>query len=150
MKTHFTTVNAVAAHMVKQGAGVILTVTTPGGRLSGPGFIGNASASGAVEAFSRCLAGELGPSGVRVICLRPDAMLETLADSYVGPMFTEIAERNGTTAVEMLTARAQATALLRRSPRLADIAAYAAFVASDKASSMTGSIANLTCGTVVD
>lgn len=150
MKTHFTTVKAVVSQMVKQRAGVVLTITTPGGRLTGAGFIGNGAASGAVEAFSRCLAGEVGPSGIRVICLRPDAMPETLAQSYVGPMFSEIAARNGTTAEAMLEARMQATSLIKRSPRLAEIAAYAAFVASDKAASMTGAIANLTGGTVVD
>ena len=150
MQTHFTTVKAVVGHMTKQRAGVVLTITTPGGRLSGAGFIGNGAASGAIEAFSRCLAGELGSSGVRVICLRPDAMPETLAQSYVGPMFSEIAARNATTAKAMLEARAQATSILQRSPRLAELAAYAAFVASNKAGSMTGAIANLTGGTVVD
>ncbi|MEO7998914.1 MAG: SDR family oxidoreductase [Gemmatimonadaceae bacterium] len=150
MKTHYTTAKAVVDHMTKQRSGVVLTITTPGGRLSGPGFIGNGAASGAIEAFSRCLAGELGPSGIRVICLRPDAMPETLAQSYVGPMFSEIAARNGTTAEAILEGRARATSLIQRSPRLAEVAAYAAFVASDKAGSMTGAIANLTGGTVVD
>jgi 3-oxoacyl-[acyl-carrier protein] reductase len=150
MKTHFTTVKAVVPHMVKQSAGVILTITTPGGRLAGPGFIGNAAASGAIEAFSRTLAGELGKNGIRVICLRPDAMPETLATSYVGPMFAGIAARHGTTAEAMLQGRADAVSITGQSPRLADIAAYAAFVASDKASSMTAAIANLTRGTVLD
>lgn len=150
MQTHFTTVQPSAAQMMKQQSGVILTITTPGGRLAGPGFIGNAAASGAVEAFSRALAGELGAHGIRVLCLRPDAMPETLATSYVGPMFSEIAERNGTTAEAMLEGRVQASSLIKRSPRLAEIAAYAAFVASDRAACMTGAIANLTSGTVVD
>lgn len=41
-------------------------------------------------------------------------------------------------------------ALLRRLPTLAEVANVAAFMASDQASAMTATIANLTCGTVVD
>jgi NAD(P)-dependent dehydrogenase (short-subunit alcohol dehydrogenase family) len=50
----------------------------------------------------------------------------------------------------MLAGRVSAASLIKRSPKLAEIAAYAAFVASDRAGSMTGAIANLTGGTVVD
>jgi 3-oxoacyl-[acyl-carrier protein] reductase len=41
-------------------------------------------------------------------------------------------------------------ALSRRLPTLAEVANVAAFMASDQASAMTATIANLTCGTVVD
>jgi len=50
----------------------------------------------------------------------------------------------------MLADRARQGALLRRSPKLAEVAEFAAFVASDRAGAMTGAIANLTCGSVVD
>ncbi len=39
-RTHFLTAKAVARHMVKQGSGVILTLSTPGSRMSGQGFLG--------------------------------------------------------------------------------------------------------------
>jgi 3-oxoacyl-[acyl-carrier protein] reductase len=39
-RTHFLTAKAVARHMVKQGSGVILTLSTPGSRMSGHGFLG--------------------------------------------------------------------------------------------------------------
>jgi len=77
-RTHFLTAKAVARHMVKQGSGVILTLSTPGSRMSGQGFLGYGVTCGAIETFSRILAGELGPSGIRVICLRPDAIPEAL------------------------------------------------------------------------
>lgn len=38
----------------------------------------------AVEAFSRVLAGELGPTGIRVVCLRPDAIPEAVTISHTG------------------------------------------------------------------
>jgi 3-oxoacyl-[acyl-carrier protein] reductase len=40
--------------------------------------------------------------------------------------------------------------LLKRFPTLSEVANFAAFVASSRASAMTGAIANLTCGSLVD
>ena len=40
-------------------------------------------------------------------------------------------------------------AALRRAPRLADVAEAAAFLASDRAAGITGSMANVTCGLVL-
>ena len=40
--------------------------------------------------------------------------------------------------------------LLKRLPALAEVANVAAFMASDRASAMTGTVVNLTCGSVVD
>jgi len=104
----------------------------------------------AIEAFSRILAGELGPSGIRVICLRPDAIPEAAATSHTGQVFSGFAERAGTTVGEMLAGRAATGTLLKRLPTLDEVADFAAFVASDRASAMTGAIANLTCGSLVD
>jgi enoyl-[acyl-carrier-protein] reductase (NADH) len=42
------------------------------------------------------------------------------------------------------------TTLLARLPTLAEVADTAAFLASDRASAMTGAIVNLTSGAVVD
>ena len=50
----------------------------------------------------------------------------------------------------MLATRAKTGTLLGRFPTLAQVADYAAFVASDRAGAMTGAIANLSCGSVVD
>jgi len=50
----------------------------------------------------------------------------------------------------MLAERARTGTLPKRFPTLAEVADYAAFVASDRASAMTGAIANLTCGSLVD
>lgn len=40
--------------------------------------------------------------------------------------------------------------MLKRLPTLADVAETDAFLASDRAGTMTGTVANLTCGAVVD
>lgn len=149
-RSNFLTARAVARHMVKRRSGVILTLSTPGARLSGQGFMGNGVASGAVETFSRILAGELGASGIRVVCLRPDAIPEAAASSHTGKVFGRIAQKSGTTVDKMLAARARSAPLLKRLPNLAEVAYFATFAASDRAGAMTGVIANLTCGSLVD
>jgi NAD(P)-dependent dehydrogenase (short-subunit alcohol dehydrogenase family) len=106
--------------------------------------------SAAIEAFSRILAGELGPSGIRVICLRPHAIPEAVLTSHTREVFRGFAERAGTTIQNMLAGRARTGTLLKRLPTLAEVADFAAFVASDSASAMTGAIINLTCGSPVD
>jgi NAD(P)-dependent dehydrogenase (short-subunit alcohol dehydrogenase family) len=49
----FIPAQAVARHMIARGRGVILTLTTPGGRIAGKGFLANGVFSAATEAFSR-------------------------------------------------------------------------------------------------
>lgn len=110
--------------------------------MSGQGFPGYGMTCGAIETFSRILAGELDPSGIRVICLRPDAIPEALATSHSRKAFSGYAERAGTTVEAMLAERARTGTLLKRFPTLAEVANFAAFVASDRASAMTGAIVN--------
>jgi 3-oxoacyl-[acyl-carrier protein] reductase len=149
-RTNFFTAKAVSRHMVRQGAGVILTLSTPGARLSGQGFLGNGVASAGIEAFSRILAGELGASDIRVVCLRPDAIPEAVATSHTGEVFRSSAERAGTTVEEMLAERARTATLLKRLPTLAEVGDAAAFMASDRAGATTGTVVNLTSGAIVD
>jgi enoyl-[acyl-carrier-protein] reductase (NADH) len=52
-------------------------------------------------------------------------------------------------ATAWLGGAAQLT-MLKRLPTLAVVAETAAFLASDRAGAMTGAVANLTCGAVVD
>jgi 3-oxoacyl-[acyl-carrier protein] reductase len=150
-RTNFLTAKAVARHMVQRGSGVILTLSTPGSRMAGVGFMGYGVTCGAVETFSRILAAELGPSGVRVVCLRPDVIPEAVNTSHAREVFSGVAQRVGVTVDEMLAdPRAADRTLLKRFPTLAEVADFAACVASDRAGAMTGAIANLTCGSVVD
>jgi NAD(P)-dependent dehydrogenase (short-subunit alcohol dehydrogenase family) len=112
--------------------------------------MGNGVSSGAIETFSRILAGELGPNGIRVICLRPDAIPEAVITSHTREVFSGVAERAGTTVEGMLAERARTATLLGRLPTLDEVAGFAALVASDRADAMTGAIANLTSGSLVD
>jgi 3-oxoacyl-[acyl-carrier protein] reductase len=149
-RTNFLTAKAAARHMAGHGSGVILLLAPgPGARMSGQGFLGNGVSAAAVEALSRILAGELGPSGIRVNCLRPHAIPEAVATSHTRQLFNGMAGLSGLTTEAWLSGLA-GTTLLGRLPTLAEVADYAALMASDRASAMTGAIANLTSGALVD
>jgi 3-oxoacyl-[acyl-carrier protein] reductase len=149
-RMNFLTAKAVARHMASQGSGVILLLAPgPGARMSGQGFLGNGVAAAAVEALSRILAGELGPSGIRVNCLRPHAIPESVVTSHTRQLFNGMAGLSGLTMESWLSGLG-GTTLLGRLPTLAEVANHAAFVASDRAGAMTGAIVNLTSGALVD
>lgn len=150
LRTNFLTARAAARHMCLRGRGVILTLTAPGSQIKSPGFLAHGVACGAIETFSRLLAVEAGGFGVRVICLRMDAIPDAVPLSYTRGLFDEMTRRFGTTTEAWLESHAQQDTLLGRLPRLEQVADYAAFVASDKAGAMTGALANLTCGSVLD
>lgn len=150
-RTHFLTAKAAARHMSRQGAGVILPLSNPMARmpaaLTGP--FGQASA--VVENLSRQLAAELGPYGVRVVCLRPDGIPETAGKlgSHVRQVWSRAAARLGTTLDQMLEMVAAGN-VRKRPLAVAEVAEVAVFLASDRASGMTSTVANVSCGSVVD
>jgi 3-oxoacyl-[acyl-carrier protein] reductase len=150
-RTQFLTTTAAARHMVRKSSGVILTLSSTAARVTLPSD-GFGVACAAVEALSRQLAGELGPHGIRVICLRPDAIPETARlGSHTRKVWSRAAERMGMTLEQVLDASPGAPgALLQRSPSLDEFANMAACLASDRAGALTGAIANVSCGAVVD
>lgn len=145
-KANFLTTRAAGRRMARQGSGVILTITASPSRTATPRMGGMAPAWAAIESLSRGLAAELGPHGVRVVCLNAAGMPET-------PQLTEVyglhAGAYGITREEFKT-RMEGLTVRKKLPTVAEIANVAAFVASDRASAMTGAIANLTGGLVVD
>jgi 3-oxoacyl-[acyl-carrier protein] reductase len=148
--TQFLTATAAARHMRERGSGVILLLSTTASQvaLSTDGF---GPACAAVEALSVQLAGELGPHGVRVVCLRPDGIAESVDHgSHVRDVFTRIAESAGMTLEDLLAAGPGAPgALLERPVTLADVAETAAFLASDRAAATTATVADISRGSVL-
>jgi NAD(P)-dependent dehydrogenase (short-subunit alcohol dehydrogenase family) len=103
-------------------------------------------AQAAKEALTRNLSAELATQGIRVVGLRPQGMPEsrTIKDAFE--------PRKKATGMrweqwlEFLAGRTHT----RRLMSLAEMANVAAFVASDRASGMTGTTVNLTMGSVDD
>ncbi|POY36993.1 short-chain dehydrogenase [Solitalea longa] len=149
LTSNFNTSTAAARYMVKANRGVILTISTPGALMSNGYAGGFGVACAAIEGLTRQLAGELGPSNIRVICLRPDAIPEAVyAGSHSREVFMNRAGLMGMSLNELLEGSQNGT-LLQRSPTLQEVANAAVFLASDKASAFTATVANLSCGSVV-
>lgn len=147
-RTNFITAKAASRHM--RNGGTLFLLATPAGGMPGPGFMGHNSACAAVEGMTRHLAGELGASGIRVVCLKSHAIPEAARNgSHSAGVFADAAKAAGMNVDQMLAGAAQTT-LLQRLPTLEQIAETAAFLASDRAGAITGAIVNLTCGMQVD
>jgi 3-oxoacyl-[acyl-carrier protein] reductase len=143
MTTHFLTARAAARHMAGQGSGAILTFSASAARAYFPGVHvgGFGIACTAIEAFTKQLAAEVGQSGIRVNCLRS----EGIPESWQGAP-TE----DWSAPTDEIEAFLKERSLLGRVTTLADAGNAAAFLASDRAGATTGTVFNLTSGTVVD
>lgn len=151
LRALFITSKAVARHMGRRRPGVILTLSEPGAKLAVGGILGHGVSAAGKEAFSRILAAELAPAGVRVVGIRPHAVVDApAAGSYTADLFTGSAAAAGQSVQEFLEGGLAQGTLLKRLPTLAEIAETAAFLASDRAAAMTGTVANLSGGALVD
>jgi 3-oxoacyl-[acyl-carrier protein] reductase len=146
MRSLFLTAKAAARHMVEQRSGVILTITATTARLAVPDVGGTGVRFEAIEALCRQWASELGPHGVRVVWLRTTGLPEALR----GEVFPDYGTGAGSMTRPQLIAWMQGQTMLNRLTSLAEVGDMAALIASDKASAMTASAANITCGAVRD
>jgi NAD(P)-dependent dehydrogenase (short-subunit alcohol dehydrogenase family) len=144
--SYFLTARTAARHMVTRGSGVIMTVTALHSRTGIPLVGGYGPAMAAKEALTRDLSAELASDGIRVVGLRPQAMPETRT---IKEAFEPRAKATGMTWEqwqEFLAGRTHA----RRLMTLEEMANMAVFLASDRASGMTGTTVNLTMGSLDD
>jgi NAD(P)-dependent dehydrogenase (short-subunit alcohol dehydrogenase family) len=145
-RSYFLTARLAARRMVANRSGVIMSVTALHSRTGIPLVGGYGPAMAAMEALTRELSAELAPQGIRVVGLRPQGMPET---GTLKEAFEPRAKALGMTweqFQELLASRTHA----RRLMTLAELANVAVFMASDKASGMTGTTVNLTMGSLDD
>lgn len=146
-RSYFLTARLAARRMVPNKSGVVMTVTTLHSRTGFPLAGGYGPAQAAKEALTRELSAELAPQGIRVVGLRPQAMPESVGSRR--RFFESRAQSSGMTweqFQEVLAARTHP----RRLMTLAEMANVTAFMASDRASGMTGTTVNLTMGCLDD
>jgi NAD(P)-dependent dehydrogenase (short-subunit alcohol dehydrogenase family) len=135
MRSHFLTVSAAARHMIKRGSGVILAFGG-GGPQTLAGLGGFKVALDAIESLRRQWACELGRHGIRVVTLKTGGVPESLSEDF--DVKAEI------------TASIERETLLGRAATLEDVGNVAAFVASDRARTLTSTEVNISCGALVD
>ena len=144
--SYFLTARLAARRMVPNKSGVIMGVSAlparTGTKLNG----GYGAANAAKEALTRDLSAELAAQGIRVVALRPHGMPET---NTMKEVYDLKAKATGI-SWEQFQAYLASTTHPRRVLTLDEMANVAAFVASDKASGLTGTTVNLTMGSLDD
>ncbi len=121
VRSAYQLVAAIAPAMASRGRGSIVSLDSMAGRVGLAGGAAYGATKAALTALSRSWAAEFSPEGVRVNTVAP------------GPVYT-----NGASAerIEQLGN----TTLLGRAAQVEEIAEVIAFVASDKASYITGAV----------
>jgi NAD(P)-dependent dehydrogenase (short-subunit alcohol dehydrogenase family) len=126
-------VKHAAPVMLAQGTGSIINIASIAGlRGGGSGHVYSAS-KGAVQAFTRSAAAELGEKGIRVNCISPGAI--------VTGIFAKNAGVEGTKADKLTEGLKAAFATVQPIPRAGlpdDIARAAVYLASDASSFVSG------------
>jgi NAD(P)-dependent dehydrogenase (short-subunit alcohol dehydrogenase family) len=143
---YFLTARLAARRMLSNKSGVIMTVSALPARMGSPMNGGYGPAQAAKEALTRDLSLEFAPQGLRVVCLRPHGIPETTTMKEV----FEIKGKPAGMTWEHFTGYLASTTHPKRVMTLNEMANVAAFVASDKASGLTGTIVNLTMGSLDD
>ena len=146
LKSYFLTARLAARRMLPHKSGVIVTVTALHSRIGIPLVGGYGPAQSAKESLTRSLSAELAPHGIRVVGLRPQGMPET---ATIRRAYEPRAKASGMTWDQWQTMLASRTHP-RRLMTLEEMANAAVFIASDKASGMTGTTVNLTMGSLDD
>lgn len=122
LKSAFLMTRATVPHMA-QGASIINFSSQAGRDGGGAGASIYATSKGAVSTFTRAMAKELGPRGIRVNALCPGMISTSFHDTF--------------SKDEVRKAVAAATPL-RREGRASEVAEVVAFLASDSAAFLTG------------
>jgi len=139
IETQFITSTAAARIMIRQGHGVILSLTATPGGIGYANIGGFGPACCAVESFSRNLGAELGPYNVRVVNMRSGGSPDSKP-------FVEALENNREAATEFIR-KIENDTMLKKLPLREDIGNLASFLASDLAGKITGVTIDITSGT---
>jgi NAD(P)-dependent dehydrogenase (short-subunit alcohol dehydrogenase family) len=145
-RSYFVTARLAARRMVPNRSGVIMTVTSTPSRTGMPLMGGVGPAMSAVESLTRGLSAEFAPHGIRVVGLRPLGMPES---STIEEVYGLHAKARGISWEQFREAIAGRTHA-RRLFSLTERANIAALAASDEASGLTGTIVNLSLGSLDD
>lgn len=117
-------IQKVSKKMIRQRYGVIINMGSIAGIEPQPGKIAYGSSKAAVMMMTKCLAKELGPTGIRVNAIAP------------GPIETEMIHQYKDEMLEKLAAESA----LRRLGKKEEIAQVALFLVSEQASYINGEI----------
>lgn len=146
MRSQFITARAAARRMSVERSGVIIFLTGSPARPHVPGATAIGAAFGAIENFMANLAFELGPVGVRSVCLRTTANTDS---TTIQDVMDRMAQQMGGAREEMSKMIASYNVL--KIPALVeDSAKGVAFLASDDARMLTCTVVNASAAAALD
>ena len=146
VKSRFITARAAAREMTKQHSGVIILVTGSPARPHVPGATAIGAAFSAMENLTQNLAFEVSPFGVRVVCVRTLANVDSRS---IRDTMGFLANQLHITTDQAMAQIAQSN-FLKVPATVQDTANAAVLVASDRARMMTGTVLNATAGAALD
>ena len=146
VRSHFITARAAARHMINQKSGVIIFVTGSPARPHVPGATAIGAAFGAIENLTGNLAFEVSPLGVRVVCLRTIANIDSRP---IQETMDFVARRMNITK-EQAIGQVALSNFLKVPATVKDTANAAVLIASDRARMMTGTVVNASAGAALD
>jgi 3-oxoacyl-[acyl-carrier protein] reductase len=146
VRSRFITARAAARHMVKQRSGVIIFVTGSPARPHVPGATAIGAAFAAMENLAANLAFEVGPFGVRVVCLRTTANVDSRS---IQDTMEFLAGQLNITRDQAIAQIAQLN-FLKVPAMVQDTANAAVLIASDRGRMLTGTVVNATAGAALD
>jgi enoyl-[acyl-carrier-protein] reductase (NADH) len=136
VRSNFLTVKTAVPQMARGGGGAILFFGGSGDPVPNYSIGGFQVALHAVEAMRRQYSSELGSAGIRFVTLRTGGVPDAIPDVMDG-------------GEELARSLSEAT-MTGRAATLEDVGAVAAFVASDKARTMTAATVNVSAGALID
>jgi NAD(P)-dependent dehydrogenase (short-subunit alcohol dehydrogenase family) len=146
VRSRFITARAAARQMIRQHSGVIILVTGSPARPHVPGATAIGAAFAAMENLTQNLAFEVSPFGVRVVCLRTTANVDSRSIEDTTAL---IAGQLNITKDQAMARIAQYN-FLKIPATVQDTANAAVLIASDRARMMTGTVVNATAGAALD
>jgi NAD(P)-dependent dehydrogenase (short-subunit alcohol dehydrogenase family) len=146
VKSRFITARAAARHMTRQKSGVIIFVTGSPARPHVPGTTAIGAAFSAMENLTANLAFEVSPFGVRVVCLRTVANVDSR--SIQDTMSVVVKKFNIT--MEQAEENNRLANFLKVAATVQDTANAAVLIASDRARMLTATVVNATAGAALD
>ncbi|MEM6513831.1 MAG: glucose 1-dehydrogenase [Pseudomonadota bacterium] len=126
----FLTTHAVVPHM-GEGAAIVNFASQAGRDGGGPGASAYATSKGAVMTFTRSMAKELGPSGIRVNCVCPGMISTTFHDTF---------------SKDEVRKNVAAATPLRREGKAPEVADLVFYLASAQSSFVTGTSIDINGG----